>query len=58
MVVLGDAPTMPPGFIIQIPEGKPFNVIEPVLTAQLGWTTGPSVGAAGPAFTLSIATWV
>src|SRR4030095_4298505 len=30
---------------------------EPVLTVQLGWVTVPTIGAAGAAFTVSVATW-
>ena len=48
MVVAPD-PVIPPGFIVQLPAGKPFNTTEPVATVHVGWVMVPTVGAVGVA---------
>ena len=40
-------PAIPPGFIVQFPEGKPLKTTLPVALAQVGWVIVPTVGAAG-----------
>ena len=42
-------PGMLPGFIVQFPAGKPFNITEPVVTIHVGCVIVPTVGAAGAA---------
>jgi hypothetical protein len=38
---------MEPGFIIQLPAGKPVSITLPVETEQVGCVIVPTVGAAG-----------
>src|SRR5664280_735251 len=47
IVVLAADPAIPPGLIVQLPEGKPVRTTLPVATAQVGWVIVPTVGAAG-----------
>ncbi len=46
-VLLAPVPDIPPGLMIQLPAGKPLNTTLPVETAQVGWVTAPTNGAAG-----------
>lgn len=48
-VVLTPVPAMAPGFIVQFPAGKPFNITLPVATVQLGCVITPIAGAVGVA---------
>ena len=36
MVVVVPVPAMAPGLIVQLPDGKPFNITLPVATAHVG----------------------
>ena len=45
MVVLIPVPAIAPGLIIQFPAGKPFKIILPVATAQVGCVIEPTIGA-------------
>ena len=47
MVVVAVLPVIPPGFIVQLPAGKPFNTTLPVATVQVGCVIVPTVGAVG-----------
>lgn len=47
MVVLATDPVIPPGLMVQFPDGKPFNSTLPIAEAQVGWVMVPTVGAAG-----------
>jgi hypothetical protein len=47
MVLLVPVPVIPPGLIVQFPEGKPFKTTFPVATPQLGWVTVPTIGGVG-----------
>ena len=47
MVVLVVFPVMPPGLMVQLPDGKPFNTTLPVGVKQVGWVMVPTVGAVG-----------
>jgi len=38
---------MPPGSMVQFPAGKPFNIMLPVATEQVGCVIVPTVGAVG-----------
>ena len=42
-------PAMAPGFIVQLPVGKPFKITLPVAKVQEGWVIVPAVGADGVA---------
>jgi hypothetical protein len=45
IVVVGPLPVMPPGFIVQAPDGKPLKATLPVGTVQVGWVMIPTIGA-------------
>jgi hypothetical protein len=45
MVVLVAEPEIAPGFIVQLPAGKPLNITLPVAVAQVGCVIVPTVGA-------------
>ena len=47
MFVLVVFPVMPPGLMVQLPDGKPFNTTLPVGIKQVGWVMVPMVGADG-----------
>ena len=47
MVLLVPVPDIAPGLIIQLPDGKPFNITLPVASAQVGWVIVPIAGAEG-----------
>jgi len=47
MVLLAPVPAIAPGFIVQLPEGKPFKTTFPVATVQVGCVIVPTVGAVG-----------
>jgi len=47
MVLLEPDPVIAPGFIVQVPEGNPFNITLPVARAQVGCVIVPMVGAEG-----------
>jgi len=47
MVLLEPDPVIAPGFIVQVPEGNPFNTTLPVARAQVGCVIVPIVGADG-----------
>ena len=40
-------PNIPPGLIVQLPDGRLFNTTLPVDTVQVGCVMVPTVGAAG-----------
>ena len=40
-------PAIPPGLIVQFPEGKPLRITLPVAVAQVGWVIVPTEGAVG-----------
>ena len=42
-------PVMPPGLMVQLPDGNPFNTTLPVAVAQVGCVMVPTVGALGVA---------
>jgi hypothetical protein len=46
-VVLVPDPVVPPGFSVQVPDGRPFRVTLPVATEQLGCITDAIWGAGG-----------
>lgn len=46
-MVLFPEPFTVPGFIIQLPVGKPLSTTLPDCTSQVGWVIVPVVGAAG-----------
>lgn len=47
IVVLPVLPEIPPGLIVQFPDGKPLKTTLPVETVQVGWVTLPTTGAGG-----------
>ena len=47
MVLLAPVPAIAPGFIVQLPAGKPFKTTLPVDIAQVGWVIVPTMGAEG-----------
>ena len=47
MVVVTPDPVIPPGLIVQFPEGKPINVILPVSTVHEGCLIDDMTGIAG-----------
>ena len=47
IVVVAVLPVMPPGFIVQLPAGNPFNTADPVATVHVGWVIVPTVGPVG-----------
>ena len=47
IVVLLPLPVIPPGLIVQFPEGRPFSTTDPVDVEQLGCVIVPTIGAAG-----------
>jgi hypothetical protein len=49
MVLLLPDPAMAPGFIVQLPDGRPFKTTLPVAKVQVGWVMVPMTGAAGVA---------
>jgi hypothetical protein len=49
MVADVPVPAIAPGFIIQLPAGKPFNITLPVASAHVGWVRVPTTGAVGVA---------
>ena len=46
-VVLKVDPAIPPGLIVQLPEGNPLRITLPVAVAQVGWVIVPTEGAEG-----------
>ena len=40
-------PKIPPGLIVQLPEGRPLNTTLPVADAQVGCVMVPTTGAVG-----------
>ena len=40
-------PLIPPGLIVQFPEGNPLNTTDPVETAHVGCVIVPATGAVG-----------
>lgn len=46
MVLVVD-PAIPPGFIVQVPEGNPLNTTLPVASAHVGCVIAPTKGADG-----------
>jgi hypothetical protein len=48
-VVLVVDPAIPPGFIVQLPEGNPLNTTLPVDVAHVGCVMVPTIGAVGVA---------
>jgi hypothetical protein len=55
IVVLVVEPAMAPGFIHQLPDGKPLNTTLPVAVEQVGWVMVPTVGVVGAAGLLRVA---
>ena len=49
MVVLDVFPVIPPGLIVQLPDGNPVKITLPVANAQVGCVMVPTVGAVGVA---------
>ena len=49
MIVLDPVPVIPPGLIVQLPAGKPFNTTLPVAKIQVGCAMVPTIGADGVA---------
>ena len=47
IVVVVVLPAIPPGLIVQLPAGNPFNTTDPVATVHVGCVMVPTVGAAG-----------
>ena len=47
MVVLGVVPVLPPGFIVQVPEGRLLSITLPVAVPQSGCVICPTMGAEG-----------
>ena len=47
IVVVAVLPVIPPGFIVQLPAGNPFNTTDPVATVHVGCVSVPTVGAVG-----------
>lgn len=47
MVLLAPVPAIAPGFMVQLPAGRPFKTTLPVGTVQVGCVTVPIVGASG-----------
>ena len=47
MFMLAVFPVMPPGLMVQLPDGKPFNTTLPLGVKQVGWVMVPTVGADG-----------
>jgi hypothetical protein len=55
-VVLAPEPVISPSPVlvsVHEPDGKPFTIIEPVPTEQVGCVIVPAVGAVGLAFTVN-----
>ena len=42
-------PVIPPGLMVQLPDGNPLNTTLPVAVAQVGCVMVPTVGALGVA---------
>lgn len=56
MIVLAPLPANAPGFIVQLPAGRPLSVTLPVATVHVGCIMDPvtgAVGVAGWAFTVT-----
>ena len=49
MVLLLAVPVIPPGLIVQLPSGKPFNTTLPVAIVHVGWVIVPTTGLVGVA---------
>lgn len=47
IVVLAPVPAIAPGFIIQLPAGRPLSITLPVDTAHVGCVIVPTIGIAG-----------
>lgn len=47
MLLLLPVPEIPPGFMVQVPVGSPFNTTLPVATVHVGCVMVPTIGAAG-----------
>ena len=47
IVLLMPLPAIPPGLMVQFPEGKSVKIMLPVATEQFGCKTDPIVGAVG-----------
>ena len=45
--MLAVEPAIPPGFMVQFPEGKPLKTTLPVAVAQVGWVIVPTDGTEG-----------
>lgn len=53
IVVLEPDPATPPGFIVQLPEGRPLNTTLPVAKPHVGCVIDPTTGAVGKALTVT-----
>ena len=40
-------PVFDPGFIVQLPDGRPLRITLPVASEHVGWVTVPTTGAVG-----------
>ena len=49
MVTVDVLPVIAPGYMVQLPDGKPLSVTLPVASAQVGCVIVPIDGAAGVA---------
>jgi hypothetical protein len=49
IVLLVVDPAIPPGLIVQLPEGNPLNTTLPVDVAHVGCVMVPTIGAVGVA---------
>ena len=54
MVVLATDPVIPPGLMVQLPDGKPPNVTLPVAVEQVGCVVELIVGADGVVLTVAV----
>ena len=48
-MVVAVFPVIAPGFIVQLPAGRPLSITDPVATAQVGCVIAPTTGAVGTA---------
>ena len=56
-VVVVPLPLIPPGFIVQLPVGRPLKATLPVGVVQSGWVIVPTTGVEGVAGAVLITTF-